>query len=440
MLPSMNAPTRFPARVAIALLTAALCACGGGASTDSTTAATTTSPSTLASVATPQPTGSSTPSPASTPVLSTASQATRLSVATLLFEEKGLSASGQQACSSCHTDSTAHADPAGTVLPMGGLNLAVQGFRSTPSLLYLESNEAFSFDANGQPKGGFTWDGRADSRAAQAALPLLDASEMANTSVQSVAAKVRKLSYFQDFATLFGLSGVSTDQQVFDTLLVALQAYQQQDPDYLLFNSKFDRVLDGQDQFSPQEARGLAIFNDPAKGNCGHCHSSEVRAGGHRPLFTNFGYAALGLPRNPAITANANPDFFDMGLCGPKRSDLASRTDLCGQFRVPSLRNVALTAPYFHNGAVSSLEQAVSFYATRDIDPARWYPLVGGRVAVFNDLPAGLKANVHRGAPFGQSPGDRPLLSPQDVNDLVAFLNTLTDDAAAPPRSPTVGR
>jgi cytochrome c peroxidase len=264
MLPSMNASTRFPARVAIALLTAALCACGGGASTDSTTAATTTSPSTLASVATPQPTGSSTPSPASTPVLSTASQATRLSVATLLFEEKGLSASGQQACSSCHTDSTAHADPAGTVLPMGGLNLAVQGFRSTPSLLYLESNEAFSFDANGQPKGGFTWDGRADSRAAQAALPLLDASEMANTSVQSVAAKVRKLSYFQDFATLFGLSGVSTDQQVFDTLLVALQAYQQQDPDYLLFNSKFDRVLDGQDQFSPQEARGLAIFNDPA--------------------------------------------------------------------------------------------------------------------------------------------------------------------------------
>ena len=131
------------------------------------------------------------------------------------------------------------------------------------------------------------------------------------------------------------------------------------------------------------------------------------------------------MPRNTS-QATANPAFFDLGLCGPQRSDLAGRSDLCGLFRTPSLRNVALTAPYFHNASFATLEDVVSFYATRDTNPARWYPTVNGQVQLYNDLPAAYRGNLQRGAPFVRA-GQAPQLSPQDVADIVALLQTLTD-------------
>lgn len=356
---------------------------------------------------------------------------TQLSVSQALFAEKALSANGRLACASCHTDENAHADATGTLLPLGGLSMTVQGFRSSPTLMYLEANKAFRFEG-GLPFGGFTWDGRAPTRAVQAADPLLDPTEMANADVSAVAAKVRQLPYFNDFSSVFGLPASPSDAQIFEHLKTALQTYQQIDSDYLLFNSKFDRYLDGNATLTVQEARGLGTFNDPNKGNCASCHTSQTGSLGERPLFTNFSYAALGLPRNPQIQANADSAFFDMGLCGPKRTDLSSRTDLCGQFKVPTLRNIELTAPYFHNASVTTLDDAVAFYATRDLQPERWYPTVNGVVQRFNDLPAPLRSNVLMSKPFGLRPGNTPVLSPADVADLVAFLKTLTDDRAAP--------
>ena len=370
---------------------------------------------------------------------STITSPTPLSVAQALFAEKALSANGQMACASCHTDENAHADATGTNLPLGGLSMNVQGFRSSPTLMYLESNRAFRFEG-GQAFGGFTWDGRASTRVEQAAGPLLDPSEMANGDVASVAGKVRQLPYFNDFISVFGLPATPSDAQIFEHLKTALQTYQQQDPDYLLFNSKFDRYLDGYATLSAQEARGLRLFNDPNKGNCMSCHTSQTGSQGERPLFTNFSYAALGLPRNAQILANADSGFFDMGLCGPKRTDLSARTDLCGQFKVPTLRNIELTAPYFHNASMTTLTQAVSFYATRDIQPERWYPTVAGVVQRFDDLPLPLRANVTMVRPFGLRPGDAPILNAQDVADLVAFLRTLNDDLTAPSGSPVVKR
>ena len=366
--------------------------------------------------------------------------ATPLSVAQALFAEKALSASGKMACANCHTDDNAHADATGTVLPLGGVNMDQQGFRSSPSLMYLASNSAFRFDANGLPFGGFTWDGRANSRAEQAAGPLLDSTEMANADVAAVAQKVRGLSYFSDFVSQFNVPTAPTDQQIYDKLRTALQTYQELDTDYLLFNSKFDRQADGTYTFTLAEQRGLAIFNSPTQGNCASCHTSRNGPNGERPVFTNFSYAALGLPRNPLIQKNADPTFFDMGLCGPKRTDLSARTDLCGQFKVPTLRNIALTAPYFHNASVPTLTEAVGFYATRDIDPGRWYPSVGGVVQKFNDLPVAYRGNVIRSAPFGQQAGAAPSLSAQNVADLVSFLQTLTDDRSAAPGTPKVAR
>ena len=144
-------------------------------------------------------------------------------------------------------------------------------------------------------------------------------------------------------------------------------------------------------------------------------------------MFTNFGYFALGVPRNRSAATN-DPTFFDLGLCGPVRTDLTHRTYLCGTFKVPTLRNVALTAPYFHNGAVATLDDAVSFYATRDTDPARWYPVTHGVVSKFNDLPAAYHGNVNQQPPFGPQPGQPPRLSAQDVRDLTAFLHTRVGD------------
>ncbi len=375
-------------------------------------------------------TSTSTSTPDATPVALTATQ---LSVAQALFAEKSLSASGQLACASCHTDETAHSTAAGVALPVGGVLMNQQVFRSSPSLMYKSTTPAFSFQNNGDPVGGFDWDGRVNTMTDQAAGPLLASNEMANANINVLVARLRALSYYNDFARLFNVPANATDQQVYDILRSAFETYQRQDPDYLLFNSKYDKFLDGTATLSASEERGRQLFNTPNKGNCASCHSSQIGPGQQRPLFTNFRYAALGIPRNTAIIANQDATFFDMGLCGPVRTDLSARTDLCGQFKIPTLRNIAITAPYFHNSGIDTLTNVVKFYATRDSNPALWYPSVNGNVVKFNDLPANLRTNVPiNRAPFNSN------LSTQEIDDIVAFLQTLTDDRTAPANPSTV--
>ncbi len=403
----MNPPVRVRsvrALCAPALLAALLVGCGGGGGPADTAIPTAT---------VQDPVG-------------TATETARVAVGDLLFKDTRLSAAGNLACASCHVRERGHADAAGVFLPLGGLASDRQGLRSSPTLNYLNDNRAFGFDNRGRPSGGFTWDGRADTRAAQALGPLLAAHEMAHASSAAVVARVRTLPYFAQLLSSSALEANASDAQILQAAQAALQSYQAGDVDYQPYTSKFDAVQDGRAAFSAQEARGLAIFNNPQQGNCASCHSSAPPAGQTRALFTNFGYFALGVPRNRS-TATADPAFFDMGLCGPVRTDLSHRTDLCGLFKVPTLRNVARTAPYFHNGAVATLQDAVSFYATRDTDPARWYPVVGGAVDRFNDLPAAYRGNVEQQPPFGQQRGQPPRLNAQDVQDLVVFLGTLTD-------------
>jgi cytochrome c peroxidase len=135
------------------------------------------------------------------------------------------------------------------------------------------------------------------------------------------------------------------------------------------------------------------------------------------------------VPRNPDIPANADADYYDLGLCGPQRTDLANRADLCGAFKVPTLRNIALTAPYFHNGRFQTLGEAIGFYARRDTNPAEWYPLDSeGLVKKFDDLPAIHSGNVNTSeVPYNRQLGDVPALSAADIEDLLALLETLTD-------------
>jgi cytochrome c peroxidase len=127
---------------------------------------------------------------------------------------------------------------------------------------------------------------------------------------------------------------------------------------------------------------------------------------------------ALGVPRNPAIPANADPAYFDLGLCGPVRTDLRDHPDYCGRFKTPSLRNVAVRTSFFHNGLVHDLRQAVAFYVERDSAPEKWYP--HGK---FDDLPERYWENINTDPPFGP----RPALTEAEIDDVVAFLGTLTD-------------
>jgi len=95
---------------------------------------------------------------------------------------------------------------------------------------------------------------------------------------------------------------------------------------------------------------------------------------------------------------------------------------------VPTLRNAARTAPYFHNGAIASLRDVVEFYVTRDTAPGDWYPSGGGGPRRFDDLPAGLVAAVNTSeVPYDREPGEQPALTPAEIDDVVAFLRTLDD-------------
>ena len=161
--------------------------------------------------------------------------------------------------------------------------------------------------------------------------------------------------------------------------------------------------------------------------------------------LTNYSYHVLGVPRNWQIAYNLDtttlPDFvpangaslgapghnyYDMGLCGPFRTDLLTETTLCGAFKVPTLRNVGLKKTYFHNGVFDNLNDVVSFYATRNNNPSRWYVKPDGTPDIlYNDLPVAYAANVepvnHPGGPVA------PNLSSTDIQNIVRFLCTLND-------------
>ena len=135
--------------------------------------------------------------------------------------------------------------------------------------------------------------------------------------------------------------------------------------------------------------------------------------------------------------ARARGAEADLGLCRSGRPGLADDPSFCGRFRTPTLRNVALRASFFHNGSVHSLRDAVAFYATRDTDPARWYSRnADGSVRVYDDLPADMAAFVNREVPFVPRPDGRPRLDDRDIDDIVAFLEALTDaDVQGAPRA-----
>jgi len=363
-----------------------------------------------------------------------------------LFFDPSLSASGKMACATCHDP--AHAFSSANRLQRGGNSRP--GLRAVPSLTYTQNVPPFSlhsFDSDGDdgidqgPAGGRNWDGRSQSAHDQARVPLFSPYEMANPNPDAIVDKVRRAPYAARLREVFGDSVLSDPALVFKGVLLALETFQQTPEVFYPYTSRYDAYLRRGAVLSAQQVRGLEAFNDPAKGNCARCHPSAIRQGAF-PQFTDFGYAALGAPRNPALRANADPRYHDLGLCGPLRTDLKGVQAYCGLFRTPSLRNVALKRSYFHNGVFHRLEDVVRFYAERDTAPQKWYPQSRrGGVAKFDDLPAQYWGNLDSEPPLDRRRGDKPALNDAEIHDIVAFLQTLTDGyagakAQTPPRAP----
>jgi cytochrome c peroxidase len=356
-----------------------------------------------------------------------------------LFFDPILSASGKESCSTCHAPERRFAPANALPVQFGGAEMKTAGTRAAPSLTYLQATPPFAehfFDSEEEgdesvdngPTGGLTWDGRVDRPRDQARIPLLSTNEMANPDAASLVARIAKSRYASPLRALYGNDVFADPERAFAGVLAALETFQQDPQTFYPYTSKYDAYLHGKAALTAQEARGLALFNDVAKGNCGSCHISEVRGDGTPPQFTDFGMIALGVPRNPAIPANHDPRNFDLGLCGPLRTDFTGRADYCGLFKTPSLRNVALRRSFMHNGSFHSLRDVVAFYATRDTDPGRWYPRkADGTVDAYNDLPRDYRANLNTDPPFGGKPGDKPALDDREIDDIVAFLGTLTD-------------
>ncbi|HEY5801289.1 MAG TPA: cytochrome c peroxidase [Burkholderiaceae bacterium] len=338
-----------------------------------------------------------------------------------MFNDVSLSASGALSCASCHAVAAQGSAPNALAVQLGGATGATAGFRASPSVRYASLIPEFSVK-DGAPRGGYNHDGSARNLADQAAGPLLSAHEMANASRADFVAKLRRAAYADEFAGVFGAGIYNDIDETFARATFALQQYLKQDTRLAPFDAKFDAVLRGQAIFSPSEQRGLALFNDPNKGNCAACHTSSVAQDGTHPVFSDFSFHNLGVPRNRALAANKDAAYFDLGVCG--RAEFADRADLCGAFKVPSLRNVASRKVFFHNGAFTDLREVVRFYARRDTHPAEWYPL-GSK---FDDVPEQYRGHVEsKTAPYNRLPGMAPALTEAEIDDIVQFLNTLND-------------
>ena len=381
-----------------------------------------------------------------------------------VFFDASLSSSGRMSCASCHNPERHYGPPGNLPVMLGGPNLSRQGVRAVPSLMYLERQPNFSVGpddeenetvtlaqmaavgqnaartqktaldtaqtaANLVPQGGLFWDGRADTLQDQALFPLLSPFEMDGGSVDRVAAKLRHAPYAQLFDQLFGPSIFDSSRMAVAEALFAVARYQIENPSFHSYTSKYDFWLEGKARLTPTELRGYELFNDPKKANCGGCHLDQPTADGLPPLFTDHQFEALGVPRNPALSANRDSAYFDLGICGPFRSDMQAQTQYCGMFGTPTLRNVATRQVFFHNGVYHSLQQVMDFYNFRDTDPGKIYPReANGTVMKANDIPAQYRDNLDvADPPFDRKLGETPAMSAQDEQDIIAFLKTLTD-------------
>lgn len=315
-----------------------------------------------------------------------------------LLLDTNLSTPHGQSCVACHgadvgfTGPISEINETGAVYP--GAIPARFGNRKPPSAAYAGDSPVLYYDENEEAWiGGMFWDGRAtgwtlgDPLAEQAQGPFLNPLEQNNQNPLMVTRKVARSDYAALFMQVWGPDALDwkwNTELMYERIARAIAAYERSS-ELNPFTSKYDYYLAGLAQLTPQEALGLQLFNDPMKGNCAACHPSTPGPDGEPPLFTDFTYDNLGVPRNPEnpfynMPRRWNPqgnDWVDLGLGGFLMSasypEEVFQTEL-GKQKVPTLRNVDLrpnpdfVKAFTHNGFFKTLDDVVHFYNTRDVE------------------------------------------------------------------------
>lgn len=347
-----------------------------------------------------------------------------------LFHDTNLSLNRTQSCATCHSAGAAFSD-ARTSGMDGAVSLGddgkALGSRNSPTIMYALYSPPFHAISPGVYRGGQFHDGRARSLPNQVNLnggPFLNPAEMMMPSRAAVIQRVRENpEYVAAMQRFFGPQVFAREEQAFSRLGHAIAAFERTEV-FHPFSSHYDEVMAGKASFTALEQTGYDLFHSPEAG-CIRCHDSSAVTGSDRQTFTNFQYYNLGVPIHTEVRDARGDPAPDPGLAG--NPFLRSSADAqLGRFKVPTLRNVAVTGPYFHNGVVQDLISAVQLHAHR-----------GAPDSVINQI------NPETGQTWGATdyparidfaalklPGS---LDEQEVDALVAFLQTLTDAALARP-------
>jgi cytochrome c peroxidase len=353
------------------------------------------------------------------------------SVGKKIFFDTDLSVPRGQSCASCHDPGAGFADPE-ILLPVSeGAVLGRFGARNAPSAAYASFTPIRSFDDTlGTYVGGQFWDGRAPTLEEQAKEPFLNPLEMNMPNRRAVVKRVAASAYADDFRAVFGRRSLSlTDvRRAYDRIVGAIAAYERS-TELNSFTAKHDyaMTLIGPPRmmaFTADERMGMMLFNGAAQ--CSVCHVNPMS--GLPPneastivptepiLYSDYRFANLGIPKNwesPFLTLPElfNPDgaeYVDHGLAADLPGGVEANPQFDGMFRTPSLRNVAHTAPYGHNGYFKTLKDIVHFYNTRDVPGAGW-----PEPEVAHNLETATMGDLG--------------LTPTQENQIIAFLLTLSD-------------
>jgi len=302
-----------------------------------------------------------------------------------LFFDVNLSRNRNQSCATCHDPARAFVDWRAFVAPAGdfggasapasasataagvpgaasvGTEAHMLGDRNAPTVTYASRVPAFSLGADGDYAGGLFLDGRASTLEDQAAGPPLNPIEMALPDKAAVLARLlENPNYAHVLRTEFGDAALSDADTAYAAFTSALAAFERTEL-FAPFDSKYDRYLRGEYSPTEEETLGMTLFFSNQFANCNKCHQLNTLPESAFEPFSNFKYRNIGTPVNTALRAanGLGTDHVDQGLLdNPAVNDPAQ----AGRFRVPTLRNVALTAPYMHNGVFSDLRTVVLFY------------------------------------------------------------------------------
>ena len=339
-----------------------------------------------------------------------------------LFFDTDLSMNRTQACATCHSPDLGFTDPretvAGRAVSLGDDGYSI-GIRNAPTTGYASFSPPFGKSAEGKWRGGQFLDGREADLEGQAGEPPLNPLEMGMPSKKAVVERLKeKADYVAAFERLFVTGILDETEAAYQAMTRAIAAFERTHF-FSPFDSKYDRYLRGEDRFTDQEELGRLLFFSSQFTNCSQCHRLNSQVGAAKETFSNYEFHNIGVPENPTLSAvsGATPGNADMGLfANPAvKQDQAQK----GKFKTPTLRNVAITGPYMHNGVFNDLRTVVLFYnkynskaPARQIDPETGKPWAAPEVLEnlsLKELESG------------------PALNDMRIDALVAFLTTLTD-------------